>query len=104
MRDDAHRHLMACLRQKQEARSSRRLHILGRRIDIDGFATIRLERQQIVGRLRCRAGGTDDGAVILTQHGQPRTDIVGVAHGRRDAERSANERAGHLGDQFLAGI
>src|SRR5258708_29939212 len=39
--------------------------------------------------------------MVLAQHFEPGSDIVGVAYRRLDAERGANEGAGHLGDQFL---
>ena len=51
-----------------------------------------------------RAGGADDGAVVLAQHLQPGTEVVRVAHGRHDAERRAYEGARHFRDQLLARI
>ena len=45
--------------------------------------------QDVIRRLRRRAGGAHDGAVVLPQHLEPRADIVGMAHGRGDAERGA---------------
>src|SRR6266567_4149430 len=35
---------------------------------------------------------------------EPGTDVVGMAHGRHDAERGADERARHLGNQLLARV
>jgi hypothetical protein len=34
----------------------------------------------------------------------PGTDVVGMAHGRHDAERGADERASHLCNQFLTRV
>jgi hypothetical protein len=34
----------------------------------------------------------------------PGTDVVGVAHGWHDAERGADERACHFGDQLFARV
>jgi hypothetical protein len=45
--------------------------------------------------LRC---GANDGAIVFAQHREPRADIVGMAHRRRDAERGARER----GAEFIA--
>jgi hypothetical protein len=42
--------------------------------------------------------------VVLAQHLQPGADIVGVTHGRRDAERCAAKGRVHLGDQLLEGV
>src|SRR3546814_11971321 len=43
-------------------------------------------------------------AAVLAQHLQPRAEIIGVADGRGDAERGAEEGRTHFGDQFFAGI
>lgn len=32
------------------------------------------------------------------------TEIIGVAHGRNDVQAGADERAGHFGDKFFAGV
>jgi hypothetical protein len=42
--------------------------------------------------------GTDNGAIVFAQHFEPRTDVIGVPHGRYDAERCATEGSVHLGD------
>ena len=56
-----------------------------------------------VGELRRRAGlGAEDGAVVRAQDVQPRPEIVGVAYGRNNAERSAEKGARHFRHQFLA--
>src|SRR3546814_8586992 len=55
----------------------------------------------------CFGGGTrrtKDRAAVLAQHLQPRAEIIGVADGRGDAERGAEEGRTHFGDQFFAGI
>jgi len=44
------------------------------------------ESEDEVRRLGRCAGGADDGAIVFAQHLQPRADIVGMAHGRHDAE------------------
>ena len=58
----------------------------------------RQKGKQEIGSLRCCARSTHDGAAILAQHFQPRADVVGMAHGRHDTERCADERARNLGD------
>ncbi len=35
---------------------------------------------------------------------QPGADVIGVAHGRHDAERSADEGARHFGDELFASV
>ena len=64
----------------------------------------RQKAEQEIGGLRCRARSSHDGAVILSQHLQPGTDVVGVAHGRHDTERGTNERTRHFGDQLFARV
>ena len=52
------------------------------------------EGQQVIRRFRRGAGGADDGAIVLAQHFlQPGDDIIGMAHGLRDGERSADDGA-----------
>src|SRR3546814_6365537 len=63
-----------------------------------------MARQYPVGGLAGLTRGSEDRAIILAQHGQPRRQIIGVAHGRDDAEGGAKEGAAHFSDQFLAGI
>jgi hypothetical protein len=41
-------------------------------------------------------------ALILAQHLQPGTDVVGVAHGRHDTERGTDEGTRYFGDQLFA--
>ena len=84
--------------------ASRHLQLVGRLYRVDGLARIGPEGEQVVGRLRSGAGGADDGAIVFAQHLEPGADIVGMAHRRHDAERGADEGAGHLGDQLLLGI
>jgi len=55
-------------------------------------------------RERAREAGEEARSVILAQHLQPRGQIVGMAHGRFDTERRAQERGPHFGAQFLARI
>jgi GntR family transcriptional regulator len=62
------------------------------------------EAERPLGRFACLRRGADDGAIVLTQHIQPRTDVVGVPHGGRDAERRARERRAQLRDQFLESV
>jgi len=47
-----------------------------------------------LARLRCRA---DDGAIVVAKHVDPGGKVVGVPHGRHDAERCAAEGGVHLG-------
>src|SRR3546814_6206505 len=63
-----------------------------------------MARQYPVGGLAGLTRGSEDRAIILAQPGQPRRQIIGVAHGRDDAEGGAKEGAAHSRDQFLAGI
>src|SRR3546814_17147488 len=63
-----------------------------------------MARQYPVGGLAGLTRGSEDRAIILAQHGQPRRQIIGVAHGRDDAEGGAKAGAAHFSDQFLAGI
>jgi hypothetical protein len=65
---------------------------------------MRPEGEQIVGGFRRGARGTNDGAVIVAQHLEPGPDVVGVPHGRHDAERGADEGAGYLGTELFLGI
>src|SRR3546814_13519441 len=63
-----------------------------------------MTREHPVGGFARLARGAEDRAIILAQHGEPAAKIIGVAHGRNDTERGAEEGAAHFGDQFLAGI
>src|SRR5205823_3043847 len=45
------------------------------------------EAEQPLGRFAGLRRGTDDGAIVLAQHIQPRTNVVGMPHGRYDSER-----------------
>ena len=63
-----------------------------------------LKRQDVIRRLRRRAGGSHDGAVVFPQNIEPRGDIVGMTHGRSNAERGAEIGGGNLGDQLLERI
>ena len=54
--------------------------------------------------LDAEARRAEDHAVVIAQHLQPGAEVIGVAHGRQDAERGADEGARHLGDQLLARI
>lgn len=65
---------------------------------------VRLEGEQIVRGLGRGRSGPDDGAVVLAHHVEPGTEIVGMSHGRHDAERRACERRRHLGDELLLGV
>ena len=62
------------------------------------------ERQQIVGRLRCRRCRAHDRAIVFAQQVDPGADVVGMPHGRHDAERSTNEGCSNLGAQFLLDV
>src|SRR3546814_17514024 len=44
----------------------------------------------------------EDRAIVFAQNLEPRSDIIGVAHGGHDAERGADEGGGDFGAQFLA--
>src|SRR3546814_20639576 len=68
------------------------------------FLCVVVPGEQPVGGLAGRARSAEDRAVVLAQHLQPCTDVVGVPHGRLDAERSASEGGSRLRYQFLAGI
>src|SRR3546814_14221648 len=57
-----------------------------------------------IGGLAGAAGGADDRAIVFAQNLEPRSDIIGVAHGGHDAERGADEGGGDFGAQFLARI
>ena len=73
-------------------------------MDGAAFVVARKKAEEKVGglaRLRRRA---DDGAIVLAQHLQPGTDVVGMAHGRHDAERGAAEGGIHLRHQLLERI
>src|SRR4026209_853075 len=59
------------------------------------------ERQEGVRRLRRRRGGAHDRAIILTQVVEPRAEVVGMAHGRNDAESRANVCRADLGTELL---
>ena len=48
--------------------------------------------------------GADNGAAVVFEHGQPVSDVIGMADGGHDAERSAEEGAANFRDQFLTGI
>src|SRR3546814_8017215 len=63
-----------------------------------------MTREHPVGGFARLARGAEDRAIILAQHGEPAAKIIGVAHGRNESERGAEEGAAHNGDQFLAGI
>src|SRR3546814_9099967 len=65
---------------------------------------MRPEGEQMVGGFRRGARGANDGAVILAQHLEPGSDVVGMPHGRHDAERGADEGASHLGTELFLGI
>src|SRR3546814_1244927 len=60
--------------------------------------------EQPVGGFGGGTRRTKDRAAVLAQHLQPRAEIIGVADGRGDAERGAEEGRTHFGDQFFAGI
>ena len=70
----------------------------------DGVDRGRQKAEQEIGGLRRRARGAHDGAIILAQHLEPGTDVVGVAHGRHDAELGTNEGTRHFGDQLFARV
>ena len=46
----------------------------------------------------------NDRAIILAQHRQPGSDVIGVAHSRFDCERSAQIGRRNFGDQFFESI
>ena len=58
-----------------------------------GFVGFGTKGEQIVRRLGGGTRRTHDGAIVLAQHLEPRTDVIGVAHRRHDAERGAHEGA-----------
>ena len=62
------------------------------------------EREQIVGRFAGETSRSEDCPLVLTEHLKPRTDIIGMAHGRPDRQRSAGEGACQLRHELLAGI
>src|SRR3546814_13351036 len=49
-----------------------------------------------IGGLAGAAGGAEDRAIVFAQNLEPRSDIIGVAHGGHDAERGADE-GGEIG-------
>src|ERR1700689_5529008 len=65
---------------------------------------VRQEGEEPIGSPTSLRGRADDGAVVLAQHIQPGTDVVCMAHGRRDAERGAAEGSIHLRHQLLERI
>ena len=77
------------------------MEVIGSLRDFDGFVGVRTKCEQIVSRLRCRAGGTDNCAIIPAQDVNPAADIVGVAYRRPDAKRGADERACYFRDELL---
>src|SRR3546814_13677316 len=62
------------------------------------------EGEDIVGRLGRLGGGAEDSAAVLAQDGEPKAEVIGVAHGRDQAEGRADEGGRNLRDQFFARI
>ena len=54
------------------------------------------EAEQEVRGLACLRRCTHDGTIVFAQDFQPRADVIGVANGRHDPERSAAKRGGKL--------
>ena len=75
-----------------------------RGLRVAGVDSLRQEGEQEISRFRCRARGTDHGAVVLAQNVEPGADVVGVADGRHDAQRGTDERARHFRDEFFTGV
>src|SRR5260221_59315 len=90
--------------EARERSASRNLPLVFPLGGVGGLGRTGAEGEQVVGRLRRGARGADDGAIVLAQDLEPGSDIVGMAHRRDDAERGADEGAGHLGNQFLLRI
>ena len=64
---------------------------------------LRLQGVQVLGRLRCVAGGGEDGSLVVLQDFEPMLDVGGVvlANLRRDGKVRTEKRTGKLGDEFL---
>src|SRR3546814_7723257 len=62
------------------------------------------EGDDIFGRLGRLGGGAEDSAAVLAQDGEPKAEVIGVAHGRDQAEGRADEGGRNLRDQFFARI
>src|SRR6266849_7633928 len=91
-------------RSRSGDRGSCRPPSVGRRITNVGLLILRQESKDVVGglaRLRRRA---DDSAVVLAQDLGPGADVIGMPHGRHDAEGSAAERRRNFRHQFLERI
>ena len=64
-----------------------------------GMAPGRKGEQQI-RRLRGSRSCAHDCSIVLTQHLEPGSDVIGMPDGRYDAERRAAERSRQFGNQF----
>src|SRR3546814_17193914 len=63
-----------------------------------------MARQYPVAGLAGLTRGSEDRAIILAQHVQPRRQIIGVAPGRDEAEGGSKDGAAPFSDTLLAGI
>ena len=71
---------------------------------VGGLVGLGAKREQVICRFRRGAGGADDGPIILAQDLEPGADIVGVAHGRHDAERGGAECSGRVDGGATMGV
>src|SRR5690606_4437029 len=62
------------------------------------------KRQQIIHRLARLIGSFENGAIVLPQYGQPRAEIIGMAHGRDDTESGAKKSRSEFGEYFFPRI
>src|SRR5271156_2593025 len=63
-----------------------------------------LSLKDVIRRLRGRARGARDRAIVFSNDLEPGSDIVGVTNSRGDARGGANEGAAHFRDESLARI
>jgi hypothetical protein len=71
---------------------------------VAGFVVAGKESEEVVGGfagLGCRA---DDGTIVFAQHLKPVSYVIGMPHGRHDAERGAAKGSAYFGDQLLEGV
>ena len=62
------------------------------------------ESQEVIGGFAGLTGGLEDRTIVGAQYLKPRTEIVGMANRRDNAQGSAEESRSQFGGKFLAGI
>src|SRR6266576_3249810 len=72
-----------CNRCLDSSHNAYRLAVAGEEIvgslgDFHGLVGLGPEGEQIVSRPRCGAGGANDGAIVVAQDFEPRTDVVSM--------------------------